>query len=167
MTAHDEEERLDSGDHEPGSAMGFLHEMQLAFVRMIQGVGRFLLRTLPEWFYSLFHNFLRVTGKAAVVAGIALAWAAIVFGPAVLGYLFEALGSVWLASVVGAWALIALTGSFLTLAKLRGRNGGVGCVWGVGLVIAVVVGGLLVLAHVRQSPEGKTAPGKSPPAYRR
>jgi hypothetical protein len=145
--ARDEEEAIDAGPHEEGSAMGFLHEMQQAFLRMIGGIGRFLLQTLPSWFYSLFQNVLRVVGKAIVVFALAAVWALIVFGPATFAYLADALGNVYIAVPVGIWAVIALTGSFRTLAKLRSQNGGVGCVWAVGVSLAIVACGLLVYAH--------------------
>jgi hypothetical protein len=157
----DDEEEISSGKHEPDSAMGFLHEMQQAFVRMIVGIGRFLFQTLPEWFYSLFHNIIRVTGKSLVVAAMATAWAAVVFGPAAVSYFAEWLGNRSIAITVGVWALIALTGSFRTLATLRSRGGGVGCVWAVGGLIALVAAGALLYAHVEQA--DKKNPNKSVP----
>jgi hypothetical protein len=137
----------------------FLHEMQIAFKKMMWGTWQFLCQTLPLWLYELLYDVVRISVKAVKVALIASLWLTMVFGVGIACSVLGLLGNVWVVTAVVLLSAITVLGSFRALARLRSRTGGVTCVWVVGVTITLIYTGLLIDQHIKQARASNSTTG--------
>lgn len=95
-------------EHEGDTLLTWLHEAEEGCKRAIYGIWLFIVRKIPAlfrhvlaWLQEKFLYACRVAVRVARLAGIFVAWLAIVFGPLVA----------YAGIVTGAWMVIALAGS--------------------------------------------------------